>query len=730
MKKIIIDFETRSEVDLRKVGPWVYAEHPSTEIMCIGYKGHFPESLDGVAHPNILRAAVPDKYFPKEFTEGINIEVENLNSFAGLLLNHIYFGEYIFEAHNAEFERAIWHHICHKRWGWPDIPVERWRCSAAKAAALSLPRDLDRLGKVLKAPVLKDPAGHRLMLKMCKPRKPLKKEKIEWIKKDAIEKALKYNIPETEKTVERSGAAIKARVLKGISEQALQYAERNMPTLWHEKPEDLIKLFKYCIQDVEAEACISDMMRDLSLKEQKLWEIDQRINTRGVKVDRPSIEAVIEVVKEREIKLLDELKTLTHGTVSSPRQVAAMKDWLKTKGLDLPDMQKETIKGALEHRPNLQPKARRALEIRQALSKSSVAKFNKLYISSNEDERCRGLLMYHGAGTGRWSGKRFQPQNLPRPEFKDVDACLEVIRDRDVETLEMLWGETTRSVSSCIRGVLISGKGKEFICGDFSSIEASVIGWYADEQKVLKAFAEKLDIYKVAAQDIYHTSYALVDTEQRRIGKVAVLALGFGGGVPAFQQMAPNYGVVIPDAAAEDIKCKWREAHPRIVQFWHDTENTVKKVIKTGRTMSMQKGMKWGVKGDFLFCKLPSGRLMAYYQPMIKPKVTPWGQIKPTVCYMAMNSETNQWCLHYSYGGKLVENIVQATARDLLADAIVRVEEAGYLVVLHVHDEILSEVPIGVKSVKEFEALMSVKPHWAEGCPVSVEGWQGKRYRK
>jgi DNA polymerase len=797
MKKIIIDFETRSEIDLRKVGPWVYAEHPSTEILCIGYK--IGKHSNVAVHKKFLEGLYRDykredvpfwpdilSDFDLKFVSGPFRETDPKWS-----------GPYIFEAHNAEFERAIWHHICHKRWGWPDIPIERWRCSAAKAAALSLPRDLDRLGKVLNAPILKDPAGHRLMLQMCKPRRPRKAEKIKWLENSGIKKSVKT-------------------VTDGIGEvDVLGFAEQNMPVLWKEDKESLIKLFEYCIRDVEAEHCVSELMRDLSPKEQKLWFIDQRINQRGVKIDKPSIEAIIEIVEKPKARMQEELREITHGTIQTIGQGAKIEAWAATKGFKLENLQKETIKNILDKPQTIQrdknlleyniwsegfkatgeekgvsfegrvyaktlqeacdklailenwqeqynsekrtwhgcklfhgkrveyvdgfrpkkekplkihPQVRRVLEIRQALNKSSVAKFDKLYISSNADERCRGLLMYHGAGTGRFSGKRFQPQNLPRPEFKDVGACLEVIRERDIETLEMLWGDTTRVVSSCIRGVLIPEEGKEFICGDFSSIEASIIGWYANEKKVLRAFAEKLDIYKVAAMDIYHTSYDKVATEQRRIGKVAVLALGFGGGVAAFQQMAPGYGVYVPDEQAEDIKTKWREAHPKIVQFWYDTENTVKKVIKTGRTMQMQKGLKWGLNGDFLFCKLPSGRLMAYYQPMIRPKKTPWGQMKDTVSYMAMDSMTNQWRVHYSYGGKLVENIVQATARDLLTDAIVRVEEAGYPVVLHVHDEILSEVFVG--DIKTFESLMAKTPPWAEGCPISVEAWRGQRYRK
>ena len=702
---LTIDFETRSEIDLRKTGPWVYAEHPSTEILCMAFK--FGEA--------ITKIHIPEKFrYPEVLqAEELKGRIKDFSESAQKILDY----DFILEAHHAEFERALWHYVCHKRWGWPDIPITRWRCSAAKSAALSLPRALGDVSRVLELPVLKDTEGRKIMLKTCKPRPPKKAEKVEWLieqKKLSVEPAFTK----------------KGRTIKKCSppqKDVLDEAGKNMPTLWHEKPEDLIILFKYCIRDVDTEKGVSTATRSLNPKEQRLWFLDQTINTRGIKIDIENVKKALNIIKTHEKKSLEELKVLTGGVVKSVRQIAATREWLATKGVALENLQKATVEEALKDPFNIESdSARRVLEIRQSLGKSSTSKLTAMINSSNKDGRARGLLMYHGASTGRWSGRRIQPQNLPRPEFSDTELCVKAFDDP--EFMEILWGDPMRAIASCTRNMLIAGEGKDFICGDFSSVEAGVLAWLAGEEIVLDAFRRGEDIYKLAATAIYSVPLDSVTKAQRQIGKVAVLALGYQGAVGAFQQMAIGYGVKISDTLAREIVTAWRKKHTNITKFWKENEYAALRAIKTGKTVRVA-NVFWGVHGDFLFCKLPSGRLMAYYKPEAKQVPSPYG-MKTGITYMGTDSKTYKWTRIYTYGGKLVENMVQAISRDILVAAMFRTEEAEYKTVLHVHDEILSEVPENFGSTEEFEAIMTVAPDWAKGCPIGAKAWRGKRYRK
>ena len=354
--KLTIDFESRSRCDIRACGPWVYAEHPSTEILCLAVK-------QGRDTARIL---------PATFDMAQAAKFQRLPVFEGRISSVVDDAD-IIEAHNAEFETAMWHHICHRRWGWPDLPLEKMRCSAAKAATCALPRDLDGACRALGLPVQKDRAGHALMLKMCKPRKPTKNNPAEWV-----------------------GDA-----------------------------ESLIRLFRYCLQDVEAEHALSEALPDLSEMELAVWRLDQKINRRGVYVDMPAVDGMIAMTGEWQEMLLAEFSELTGGVVDSPRQVAALRAHLSDSGVEMDGMTKADVQDALAGQ--LDPKARRLLEIRQSLAKSSVSKYAALRHGVNSDSRARGLLMYHAASTGRWGGKRFQPQNLPRECVSDADLLFDVV---------------------------------------------------------------------------------------------------------------------------------------------------------------------------------------------------------------------------------------------------------------------------------------------------------------
>lgn len=680
MNKVIIDFETRGTVNLTKCGMWVYAEHPTTDILCMAFKD--------IVETRVFRYPLTDK-------PGIILD----------FIHHWLDSGCIFEAHNAEFERAIWHHICHKRWGWPDIPLHKWRCIAAKAAALSLPRSLDKVAKALDLPQQKDMGGYALMLRMCKPRKPRKQEKIEWLKGNG------------------------AFLAKDFGVKNLEYAEKNMPLLWHENSEDLQKLYVYCKQDVETEAAVSEKLRELNTFEQTLWFLDQKINQRGVQIDTEALKKAIEVRDTYKQKLLSEFKELTG--LNSPQQVKETLALLNSWGIKLKDLTKLSVKNALEKKGLLVGGGvGRVLEIRQTLSMSSVAKLDAMLRGTSEDDRARSIIMYHGSHTGRWAGKRIQPQNMPRSTITNVGYFIELIQKGNTEALGLLWDVNLySSLSSCIRSFIVAKPGHDLICADFSAIEARVNAWLAGEQHVIDAFNTGLDPYKVAAADIYSKRYDDITKEERDAGKVADLALGYQGALQAYLKMSATYGVSLPEEQIQAIVKAWRASHPRIVKFWYAMEAAAVAAVKSEYTQSWGK-LTWGKKGDWLFCRLPSGRFLAYYQPKIIIKMMPWGKKKECLVYMGVNSMTRKWEEQVTYGGKLVENIVQAVARDILAEAIVRVEAHKYPVVMHVHDEIVAEISEGFGSLKEFEDLVAVKPVWAEDCPITAAGWQGKRYRK
>lgn len=644
---IVIDFETRSECDLKNCGAAVYAEHPSTEVLCLAYRIAGADTQlwkPGDPVPQSLFAAIAD-------------------------------GNVVC-AHNAYFEKCIWKYVMIARHQWPGIPELQWRCSASQAAALALPRSLEEAGQAIGLDVQKDADGHRVMLKMCKPRKPTK----------------------------------------------------NNPAKWHEKPAEFQTLYRYCIRDVDAEYELENSIPPLIEREQQTWRLCQRINDRGIPVDLQTVRSALRIVDKLKKQDDERISELTQFAVTAATQRDSLLNWLRKNGVEADDVTKNTVETLLD-RPDLKGTVvEEVLRIRQEQSKTSTAKFKAMLFGSNADGRMRDTMMFHGASTGRWSGRRIQPQNLPREhvETELIETLITAIRTESPSLLEMVFGDPMKMLSAAVRNCICAPDRKKLIVCDFAAIEARVLAWLADEEWKLDAFrkfdaGEGDDMYVVAANRI-------APGTSRQIGKVAELAMGYQGGVKAFQSMAVNYSLELSDEVADQIKVAWRKAHPQIVQFWYDLERAAIAAVQHQEKQQVGRVTFYGSKG-FLFCRLPCGRSLAYYEPKIAEVKTQFGR-KTQLTFMGVDGYTRKWKRQSTYGGKLAENITQAVARDFLVESLFRVEQADYPVIFHVHDELACEVDEEFGSIGEVKQLMEIVPQWGKGCPIAAEGFEGRRYRK
>jgi DNA polymerase len=599
-------------------------------------------------------------------------------------LKHVWGSGVQVMAHNAAFEFAIWQGIMTPRYGWPVLNLEQTYCTMAMAYALALPGSLENAAGAVGLLVGKDTQGRRLMLQMSSPRR-----------------------------VEEDGTLV-----------------------WWDDEERKQRLYAYCRQDIEVERHLEKRLPPLSPKERSLWVLDQIINMRGVKLDIPAVEAAILLVESEKKRLNGKLKEITSGQVSTCNQVAELLKWINQQGETMESLAKDEVVTALSQK-NLPPELVEALGCRQEVSKSSTAKLTAMIKGASPDGRVRGIFQYHGASTGRWAGRRLQPQNFPRGTLspQDVDFVLTFIaKEQDpAPFLDMMFGSVMQTLSSCLRGFIIPREGFDLMAADFSAIEARALAWLAGQEDILEIFKGHGKIYEHAAAGIYNCAISAVTKDQRQIGKVATLALGYQGGVGAFQTMAKAYGLVLEDTKAEQIKTAWRKANTDIVRYWYALEDAAKAAVRSpGKIFSAgAKGreVRFKKKGSFLLACLPSGRLLAYPYPVLETKETKVGT-REVLVYKTTNAVTKAWGPTDSYGGLLCENVTQAVARDLLAHAMLVLEHNGYPVVMHIHDEVVCEVPEESGSVPEMESLMSQIPPWAEGLPLTAEGWRGKRYRK
>lgn len=671
MQKLTIDFETRSAAPLKKCGAAAYAAHPSTEVICLAVKTHGMEPCIWFSPP--FRDAV--KHLPPGTLVLSDNEVVAFMEKAEVI-----------EAHNAQFEFYIWKYTMPK-YGFAMFDSRKLRCSAAKAATFGLPRDLAGACAALAVPQQKDIEGSRLMLKLCKPRAAHMSERI--------------NDPDWDKKL-----------------------------YWHGTPEEFAREGVYCMQDVRAEEALSDALPDLPDYEQNVWQFDLAVNDRGIRVDVPVVNEIIGCVEEHSARLTKDFQRLTG--LQSPRQRDATLQHLLSLGVQMDGLTSKDVEHALATTSD--GAAKEILEIRKSLSKSSTAKYQAFVNSVCPDNRVRGALMYHGAGTGRWSGRLIQPQNFPRGAFSDVDFCIKLFASGDLRGVELFYGDPMIAASTCLRGMIIPADGKDFICADYSSVEGRVLAWLAGEETALDVYRSGRDPYKVNAAAIYMVDYEHVTKAQRQVGKVAELALGYQGSVGAFNAMALNYGVRLPDEEVRTIVDSWREVHPETTRMWHELERACTLAVRNPGSVYAYRSAKFTVRDihgvPFLAMKLPSGRCLWYCRPRMELKAMPWGEQKPVVAYDGVNSMTKKFGIQYLYGGLLTENLTQATARDLLVNGMLNAESKGYNIVMHVHDEAIAEVPEDVGDVSTFENYLCDLPAWAYGLPLKAEGWRGKRYKK
>lgn len=682
---VTIDFETYSEAGmiydplrskwrtLQKsksgieiVGAAKYSEHPSTEVLSLAY--------DCGGQDTVWKAGDPQ---PADLFEYIR---------AGGLL----------EACNSLFEYYIWENVCHKRMGWPRVPLAQFRCVAARGRAISLPGALGKMAAILQVADQKIDDGKRLIAKFSIPRSPTKTDKRLRIR------------PEEDLT-------------------------------------DAQALYVYNLGDIKAERAVSDQIPELSPEELDLWLLDQRINTRGVAIDTETLDACISIVSKVVIRDTAELRELTGGAVQSAAEIKKLLNWLYSRGVRADNLDEDSVSGLLASVPPLPPDVRRVLEIRASIGSASV---KKLYAISNRlcaDGRIRDLFQFCGAlHTGRFAGRGPQPQNLPSDSVEDIELAVALLRTRDLDTIERVYGDAIDVVLKCLRSLFVAGPGMDFICSDYSAIEAVVLAEISGEAWRQEVFRTHGKIYEMSASKITGVPFEEFIRHKKEtgehhplrktIGKVAELASGYQGHIGAWN----CFGADKFFKNDEEIKAAvsaWRAASPAIVHLWYAVEDCAKNAISIPGARFEYRGIGFQVIRGHLEITLLSGRKLYYGNAYLEPSTTQYGKPCVRIKYKGWNSDIQRgpvgWYDLETYGGKLVENIVQGTARDILAHALVELDKVGYTPVLHVHDEITAEVFKGWGSVEEFERIMSVMPSWASGWPVKASGgWRGERFKK
>ena len=706
---IVIDFETRSKVDLRKCGASVYARHDSTSILCLAYQIAGGE----------VELWVPDSESKPTW---LLTAVEN-----GLEVH----------AHNVFFERSIWHWICHQRWDWPDVAADRWRCSLAACSRLALPRPLEQAGQAMGLAMQKDKVGHNVMLRLCKPKKRSKKD----------------------------------------------------PGIWDNDPAKLRTLYDYCRQDVRAETELVASIEPLTPSELKVWQLDQRINLRGIPIDRSAVRMAINLAETVRVRCSIDLEMITDAKVRSPTQVSRIHAWLAEQDHPLPGLGADIVEEALQG--EMTASVRRVLEIRRDVSKSSVGKLQAMLDRCDSDGRVRGNLVYHGAGTGRWAGAGIQIQNYPRGVLSgfEIELVHELLEQQNAEGMNLLLAAPMQCLSSSLRSFIRAEPGHRLLVCDFASIEARVVAWIAGQTDLVKLFRNDGDVYKDMASKIYDVPVADVTKTQRQMGKVSSLGCSYGLGAKQFVNACRLMaGITIRRKFAKQVVQTYRKKNDRIASFWREINTACIRTIQTGHEHRVGR-ITVTADTEWMKLRLPSGRQLHYREPELIEVRAPWSegligelhapvdveeeledldidlgervgdrweecsvpkgrmpmlrslgvkavlqekepQYVTQIQFKGVISPSRRWGPKRTYGASICENLVQGIARDFLVEAMLRLDRTGYPIIATVHDEVVCEVPDDHGSLEEFEQIMSQVPAWGRGCPIDTESYEAERYRK
>jgi DNA polymerase bacteriophage-type len=586
-------------------------------------------------------------------------------------------------AHGAHFEDAIERHVLHPRIGWPTFPVERQVCTQAMALAVGLPARLSLAAIALELSNQKDAAGERLMHQTSKPRRPHKDEKPDGI-------------------------------------------------YWFEDQERLDRLYEYCRQDVEVERELYSRLPPLSASEQSLWELSTRINQRGFHIARTRAEAARKIAEAAAPEIDAEITEITEGAVTTISQVARLLSWLREQGCGLDNLGRKAIEKQLQA-DGLSLQVRRALELRLGGAQAAVKKIDALLLRAGDDDRVRGSFRYHGAATGRWSGEGLQPQNLKRVAASNLDAAVAAVETGDYQHVKGLYPKPLAVVGDCSRAMISAAPGHTLIGADFSAIESRVLAWVAGEAWKLDSY-RRFDATNDPVDEPYCETACRIfqvpsgsytkDSPERAVGKVCDLAFGYMGGINAWRKFEPDR---FTDDEVKRLCSEWRASHPAIRKLWYALDRAALVAVRERGRVVRCGSIAIKSAGGFLLLKLPSGRKISYPLPRA---VGDTERQHVTFFDNAAGQFTECRGGQGAYGGLWTENVVSGIARDLLAEAMLRIEAAGYPIVLHVHDEIVAEVPIGFGSLDEFTKLMTRKPAWALDLPIAAQAWTGKRYCK
>jgi DNA polymerase bacteriophage-type len=664
--RVYFDFETQSEISVKDVGPYKYSVHPSTRAICL----YFNSSLDDC-----------EKIYGLKYDK-INEPFETLPPTVQAWFIEKIKAKFYFSAHNAGFEYAVYNNILIKRLGWPVIPDDQWHCTAAKAASAALPRKLEGCSYALNLPVKKDMEGHRAMLAISGPRRP------------SIANPDLFWTPET-------------------------------------APEKYRATYSYCRNDVLVERLIDEALPDLTPTEERIWQLDQKVNWRGIQVDGVSVHRINKMINLEQDRLTCELRLITNDSSITPASLAKIKNFCNDRGMIISDLTKPTVDNYLSDE-NLEPNVRRVLEIRKTASMSSLKKYPAFIDRMGDDNRLRDLTMYHAASTGRAGGMGVQPHNFPRGTIKDTDLAIKMINECGLEELKVLYGDNLAPLfSSVLRGMFTASPGNILEVADYSAIETRVLWWLARHQEGLNIFYEGRDPYVEMAMELTGKKEpGLITFDERQLGKAIILGCGYGLGYKKFITTAfTMYKVSVTEDEAKHAINTYRTVHSAVKDLWSNYQQAMTQAIESPGKSFKINYCRFFIDKSFLKIELPSGRCLSYYRPGVRWGKTDWGDTRKEISYWGEDSQTKQWRRERTYGGKIVENVTQAVARDIMEYGKRNVEDSGRAMLLTVHDEIMAETK-GPGNIKEFEKLICTLPPWAKGCPIKASGYVNFRYKK